>query len=491
VRREIARITESNASDPALAMDAWRAVLDAAPQDVEALGHLYALAEGAGQWASVIEAGQALAERLSGPARGAALRRLGEIATQHVDPAQGVSFWEQAIVQIPPDVPSAVHLEAQYASVADGAGRVRALEVQAAYAEDPTARVRALTLLAQSDLERRDRDGAAARYLAILAVEPEQPAALRFLATYLVEQQRLGEALPVFDALAPTVADGLDVDDPDVRIELAQFWCTLGEMRQGAGRADDAIAAFEHVLALNASHAAALEALGGLFVSRQDWSRAEPIYRQWLQVIGTQADKAKVALAYTQLGFVERALNQREKAEKRFVKALELAANFIPALKGQAQIAADKGDWNGLLNTYNTIIYQTTVPAEVIEAYMTKGRVLDLQMGRPDKAAQHYNRSLDFDPNQPGALALLGELALRAGDFEAAGGHFERGLALEPSSEQARVAGAMWAGLAHARRGGGQDVGDAASRAASCGDSWGELASGAVEAVCEAIRAAV
>jgi len=306
-----------------------------------------------------------------------------------------------------------------------------------------------------------------------------------------VEQQRHGEALPVLDALAPTVADGLDVDDPDVRIELAQFWCTLGDIRQGAGRGDDAVTAFEQVLSLNGSHAAALEALSGLFVARQDWSRAEPICRQWLQVIGTQADKVKVALAYTQLGFVERALQQRDKAEKRFAKALELTANFIPALKGQAQIAADKGDWNGLLNTYNTIIYQTTVPAEVIEAYMTKGRVLDQQMGRPDKAAQHYNRSLDFDPNQPGALALLGELSLRAGEFEAASGHFECGLALDASADQARVAGALWAGLAQARRGWGQEVGDALSRASAHGEAWGELASGSVEAACEAIRAAV
>jgi len=117
--------------------------------------------------------------------------------------------------------------------------------------------------------------------------------------------------------------------------------------------------------------------------------------------------------------------------------------------------------------------------------------VLDQQMGRPDKAAQHYNRSLDFDPNQPGALALLGELSLRAGEFEAASGHFECGLALDASADQARVAGALWAGLAQARRGWGQEVGDALSRASAHGEAWGELASGSVEAACEAIRAAV
>ena len=67
----------------------------------------------------------------------------------------------------------------------------------------------------------------------------------------------------------------------------------------------------------------------------------------------------------------------------------------------------------------------------MVEAYLTKGYVLDAKLDLPAKAAQHYEKSLDFDPAQPAAYLRLAELALRTQDWPEATGLADRGLSLE------------------------------------------------------------
>jgi tetratricopeptide (TPR) repeat protein len=125
-----------------------------------------------------------------------------------------------------------------------------------------------------------------------------------------------------------------------------------------------------------------------------------------------------------------------DKARKRFNKALELRANDIRALQGIASVLFARSDWNNLLNVYNNIIYHAQEPAEVVDAYLTKGFVLDAKMSLPDKAQQHYEKSLAFDPAQPAALLRLAELALRKQDWPEAASLADRGLSLEPGDKR-------------------------------------------------------
>jgi Tfp pilus assembly protein PilF len=96
-------------------------------------------------------------------------------------------------------------------------------------------------------------------------------------------------------------------------------------------------------------------------------------------------------------------------------------------------------DWNNLLNIYNNIIYHTQDPSDVVDAYLSKGFVLDARLGLPEKAAQHYEKSLAFDPGQPEALLRLGELALRRQDWPEAASLAERGLQIQEGSASIRA----------------------------------------------------
>jgi len=91
----------------------------------------------------------------------------------------------------------------------------------------------------------------------------------------------------------------------------------------------------------------------------------------------------------------------------------------------------DKGKWAELLNVYNTVIYHAKRPEDVIEAYLTKGYVLDARMGLVDKASQHYQKTLAFDPDQIEALMRLAELAVRKEEWVEAASLADRAMAQE------------------------------------------------------------
>ncbi len=431
LRREIAMVTEDKIGDIAVAMDAWRGVLEESSQDTEALEHLLGLAEGQEEWGVFVETGNALAAITSGTEQAILYRRMGIVCQEQLDRDDAIRYFEQAMAGDAPDLDASVRLEEIFRTRADWGGAVRALQVQGRVAEEDQARVEALVKAAQIEVgKRHDRDAASEFFAQILEIEPSQLDAMRFMSHHLFENEKYEQALDVCGRLEPFVEQDQDVDDFDTRMELSSFFFCFGEMLNNTDQPEEALPRYERALELNPTHLATLEAIGPLYTDAKHWKKAERVYRQLLQLSGGQGERHAVATTYTQLGLVERQLGSQDKAYKRFNKALEMYPNHVGALNGMALILEDREDWSNLLNIYNNIIYHATAHHDVIDAYMTKGRILDDQMTRPDKAAQHYQRSLDFDNRQPVAYVRLAELAMRRDDYLEAGSLADQALDL-------------------------------------------------------------
>lgn len=413
VLRQIATITEERGSDSAVSIDAWRAVLDEQEGDVEALTRLFEIAGETTEAGLFVEVGTQLAELDSGMDQAVIYRRMG-VACQAIgqDEAAAAHF-ERAISGDNPDVAAAAALEELYRSHSDWAGIVRVLDVQAHLADDPDGQVAKLEAAARIELEiRHNRLAAGAFFERVLQVKPDHEEALKFQVEHLFEEGDYPAALPRCRALEPLLAE-LDADDFDVQLELSTFYFRFAEMLRFVGEDAESMNKYEETLKFNPAHLPSLRVVGPLYMANGDWRKAERVYRRLLQLTGGQGSGEEIAFTYTQLGLVERALGHTDKAYKRFNKALELAPNFVPALKGLAFILEDRKDWNTLLNIYNNVIYHATVPQDVVDAYMTKGRILDEELNRADKAMQHFERSLAFNAHQPVALLRLAELCLR------------------------------------------------------------------------------
>ncbi|MEO0601220.1 MAG: tetratricopeptide repeat protein [Myxococcota bacterium] len=430
--RRVAEVIEDHMGSVEDAMAAWRAVVDLSPRDEQALQHLLQLSEQGAQWEVFVTTGEALAELLTGPARAALLRRVGIACEDHLGRSDAAVFYQKAVSVVPPDAIAAQRLEKAARARADWSAAVRALSLQAEADIADDERVAALLSAAEIEVElRHDRESAAAFYQRILELQPSHEPALRFMAQHLFEAGQYAQAMPICQRLEPVVERGQDLDDFDVRMDLANFYFSFAEMLRFQGDNAEALPRYERTLELNPTHLPSLEAVGPLYTESEQWQQAERVYRSLLQLSGGTGDRVKVASTYTALGLVERRLGNIDKAYKRFNKALELHSNHVGALKGMALVLEDRGDWSNLLNVYNNIIYHASVPEDVVDAYMTKGRILDTELDRQDKAAQHYQRSLDFDPHQPVALLRLAELAMRRSAYREAGDLAEKALQLD------------------------------------------------------------
>ncbi len=428
--RELARLWEDQIGDVSVAMDSWRRVLEAAPGDLEALEQLLRLARDVEDWPAFVDVGQSVVGRLHGAPRTALLLELGQACLRRLYREEDAVRWlDQASTADPPSREAGQQLERIYAARGDWTQVVGAV-LRQARAVEGADRVDLLLRVAELRLENlQDRPGASDAYAEVLRVDPQNPTALHFQGDHLFQSGDLDGAAQVFEQME-LGQEARDLDDFDEKIEVALYFFRFAETLRRLDRAEGAVRRYEKSLEHNPGHLPSLEAVGPLYMAMERWDDAMRVYRQLLQLTGGQGDPERLARTYTNLGHVELRLGNHEKAKKRFNKALELRPNDIRALQGIAGVLLDRGDWNNLLNVYNNIIYHAQEPAEVVDAYLTKGFVLDARMNLPDKAAQHYRKSLAFDPSQPRALLRLAELSLRQNDWLEATSGADRGLAL-------------------------------------------------------------
>jgi Flp pilus assembly protein TadD len=91
-----------------------------------------------------------------------------------------------------------------------------------------------------------------------------------------------------------------------------------------------------------------------------------------------------------------------------------------------------RGSWAAAIERYQTAALSPSKPAIRARAYILLGGAY-LSTGQPQKAKEAYEASLQLQPNQHGALATLGLMAAREGDFNRAVSQFSRALAIKPN----------------------------------------------------------
>ena len=481
--REIATIWEEQIGDIAVAQDAWRKVLEHAPSDADALDRLLRISRDLEDWSAVVEFGTARAASLDGQERNQLLAEIGEVQLQRLyREDEALLLFDEASKGDAPVMEAARHFERIHAGRGAWDKAVEGVLRQARAAEGPE-RVRLLLSAAETRLETlHDREGASAIYAQVLEQDPVNASALEFSGDHLFSSGDLAGAVEVFARMEPAQGER-DLDDFDEQIEVGLYYFSYAEALRKLDRIEEALGRYEKGLELNRAHLPSLEAVGPLYLQQERWEEARNVYRQILQLTGGQGDPLRLARTYTSLGHVELKLNNLDKAKKRFNKALELRSNDIPALQGIAGVLLVRKDWNNLLNVYNNIIYHAQEPGEVVDAYLTKGFVLDARMGLPDKAAQHYRKSLNFDPNQPKALLRLAELSLRQQDWPEANNLAEQGISLSFEDPTIRGGLHLVQYVAHAQAGNSPTAAAAYSRALeldpTLNDRLGPVAPGA------------
>ena len=419
---EIAKIWEDKIGNNKVAISSWNKVMQEQPENVEAQDRLLALYQEAGDWSRYLDVADVALGRLAGEELRDRSAALGQIAKdQALDVDRAVGYYKAATST---DRPSPLAL-AELRSIARARGDweqvIQLCEQEVEVAAELPGKVALLEEAARVKLDQLlDRDGAAGLFKRAMALDASCTSALSFFADYYFDMEQWEDALPVFKNYEAVIA-GMDLEEDDeARIEATGFFYKYGAVISHAGEDESALAQFAKALELTPTHLPSLEAAAPRYFEAEDWKKARETSRAILRLRGGTGDSASLTQLYLRLGQAELELGEGDSALKRFKKALDRTPNHVPALQGIARIHRLSEDWNSLLSTYNSIIKYARDPEQVIQAYMTKGDVLEQKLEFTDKAVLHYEKVLMYDKTNWDATARLGQIALRRGDTDKA-----------------------------------------------------------------------
>jgi tetratricopeptide (TPR) repeat protein len=344
--RTIARIYENELELPERAIDSYRLLVTAWPDDADAWRALDALYAGNGRWAELADVLRRRAALEREPTeRAGLLARRAQVLLDWLDaPEEAAAALRHARTIAPDDtaladllVTALVKAGRDREAEAILEGRVAALQ---AAGNAPRGDVAALWIrLARLQLERLDdRQGARHAIEQALQLVPEHPTALAVLAEL---------ASPDEDPRAFADAKLREADsarDEDNRIAALM---AAGDVLQARlGDTADARDAYERVLALRPYHANATWALAGLVEQGGDPESAARVLEKRLEDGSlTPPEKARIM---TQLAALSRAAGVEPAAEHRLLEALGCVPDHLPAIIALADFYADAERWSDL-----------------------------------------------------------------------------------------------------------------------------------------------
>lgn len=195
---------------------------------------------------------------------------------------------------------------------------------------------------------------------------------------------------------------------PDLPPALrGEAWRWLGRLRRAAGRAAEAVAAYERAVALDGRDAAALVGLGRALLAVDRPADAQRAFAKALDAGPTPA-------AHVGLGLVALRIGAPEKALADFERALELSPRDQEALAGRARAREALGRTAAALADWQAALRASDEPPDV-RWFLRQGKKLQ-------------------------GLAARSDVALdRATKLDQALHHFERAAALLPTHARAHI----------------------------------------------------
>ncbi|MBK9518008.1 MAG: hypothetical protein IPO09_11750 [Anaeromyxobacter sp.] len=422
---------------------AFEAALAAGRDDPQARGELERLAGDAGGWPELAGLYRAALARLPDP--GLELRRrLAALCADRLgDLEQAAALWDEVAAASPGPEPLAALVRVRRRQ---GERRELAAALDRLADATPAAGARKDLLFEVAkimDEQLADREGAIAAFRKILAVDPEDPDALRLLARLLGAAERWEELALVLEREAAAAEAR-----PDAVAEAAELRHRLGRVRQTRlSDAPGALACFRAVLERSPRHPGTLSALEELShgtgpVAVQAATLLEPIFAaendhsKVIEVLEARArnEPAPAARAALLRQVAERYGHQVKNAELAFSAAARALAADPEALESLA-LAVGFGQQAGVGEELAALLAEHADRAHDPQVRAEYLRQLARLEQEPARVAEAWQRLLDLLPEDREASAgLLG--ALRSGDdAEPLEKALRRALALEERPE--------------------------------------------------------
>jgi predicted O-linked N-acetylglucosamine transferase (SPINDLY family) len=271
----------------------------------------------------------------------------------------------------------------------------------------------ALHMLAASEHQSGNSQSAERLLKRALLVDPQSAAARCDLGVVLAAQQRPDEALACYDhvmALKPDFLDAL---------------LNRGNLLLRLGRFAEAVTSYDNAIAINPHHVNALERKGEALHYLGRFTEAITCYNTILTV------KPAHVPALVNRGAAFKDLRQAKEAIADFDLALAITPDNTIAWINRGQTLLVLGRVGEALESFDRAL---SINPDLDQAWLGRARILVLTK-QVTEAVAACERALAIQPNSASALAQIGQCHMLQGDAEAAVACFDRSLAIKPDDD--------------------------------------------------------
>ncbi len=398
-------------------------VLDAAPDDEEALALLARTHRVTGRWRDHVDVGRRLADLCERPTRRAReLAHLARVAQQQVgDDDLAVELLEAA-VDADPSVPTALELLVEIHRRGErwqeAASALRGLVAATA---DPVSRVRRLWQLAELSIERLgDIEGAIGALRQLLEAEPRWLPALELLGRLLAQA---GD----WAGLVEMHANELDAIQ-DARHRANQFF-RIGELQEL--RLEDwqaAAVAYREAVRHDPGFRHAAKSLARMLARLAEWDEYVELLEREVDHVPGAAEQIDLYRRIAEALTTE--LDEPDRAITTWRKVLDLVPEHLDAIRNIARLSARTGRWDLLVEMNELEMELVGEQSTVLTLLVRSAEVCDGELGQVERARAFLQRALGLDPRFLPALQAMGRLCQRHGRWQELVAMYEREIEL-------------------------------------------------------------
>lgn len=266
---------------------------------------------------------------------------------------------------------------------------IAAWERRADFQTEPSRRVAALAAAVEVATDRGTDPRVAMRLNhKLLVADPSDARAASALASYYEAQQNVKDLIAVLKARLPYAAAN----------ETIAILNRIARASEEGAR--DVVAATENyhqILALDPNNHDALEALGRIYESTEQWAEFVDITRRQIAITN---DRTTKALLYFRCGSVmEAKFGRQADAIRYYDAAIKATPTCLPAVHGLRDLYRRRQEWPRVIETLELEVKVWTDEKERAGVFAQIGRIYEKQLSDIDRAMTYYDSALVVDPD--------------------------------------------------------------------------------------------
>lgn len=338
--------------------------------------------------------------------------RRGQIQLQYLSELGEAAASYLKVIELDPENDTSVKfLESIFSQQQDWVGLIAAYQKRAELTRDDDRRLETLRRAARvAGAKLKDPSEAARIYELILKVDTGDRESLDALERFHERAQdwnKLVEVLKLRLASAPA---------GDAATALLKRIAQICE--EGLRDEQRAIEHYLRILEIAPGNKEALEALGRIYESTEQWAEFIDVTRRQIRVT---TDRNVKALLYFKCGSVmEAKFSKEEDAIRYYDAAIKTSPSCLPAVHGLRDLYRRRKDWPRVIQTLELEVKLWQDDKERAGVFAQIGRIYSAQLGQPERAMHYYESALAVDPECLPANKALFEHYFDVGEWSRA-----------------------------------------------------------------------